>query len=409
MKRKKRSVTVWMISVFMILFLSGCWSKKELTDIAIVSALGIDTDDDGKFIGTFQFVNPGNVASGLQGGGGGQTTSVNVYTAEGDNLVDLSRSGTTEVSRRLYYSHTNLVVIGEKLAREIGIKTILEGLDRDNEFRSTTTVVIARDAKAENIVKVLTPIDKIPSNKVLKTLEFTEQFWGENINVDLQEVMENVIASGKEPMISGFIVKGDPKNGSKQENIQSADPEVSLEASGIGIFKGSKLLDWLDGNEARGTMFIVNKIQATSVSIDWEDREKAIAFELNKNKTNIKVEDGAGFPIIVLDVKAEGDIGEAAVPVDIENTETLRKIEKKVEDEIKSEMESAIEKVKGKRSDIFGFGQEVYRSNPKVWERLKEDWNDTHFPELTVKIKVAVQVKRTGTRTNPYLVPLNKE
>lgn len=404
----KRNITLWMLSSLMILFLSGCWSQKELTDIAIISALGVDTDGDGKFIGTFQFVNPGNVASSLQGGGGGQAPPVNVYTAEGDNLVELSRSGTTKVSRRLYYSHTNLVVIGEKLAREEGIESILEALNRDNEFRSTTTVVIARDTKAENIVKVLTPIDKIPSNKVLKTLEFTEKFWGENIKVDLQEVMENVISSGKEPVISGFKVKGEPQNGSKQENIQNADPEVTLEASGIGIFKGGKLLDWLDGPDARGAMFILNKIESTSVSIDWEDEKEVIAFEVNKNKTKMKVE-ADGNPKIILEVKVEGDIGEAAIPVDIENLDTLRKIEKKVEEEIKTEIEDSIKKVKGNRSDIFGFGQEIYRSNPKEWENFKEDWNDTHFPELSVEIRVKVQVKRTGTRTNPYLFPLKKQ
>lgn len=405
----KRKLTLWMISSLMMFFLSGCWSQKELTDIAIISALGVDTDSDGKFVGTFQFVNPGNVASGLQGGGGGQTTSVNVYTAEGDNIVELSRSGTTKVSRRLYYSHTNLVVIGEKLARETGIESILEALNRDNEFRSTTTIVIARDTKAENIVKILTPIEKIPSNQVLKTLEFTEQFWGENISLDLEEVKENMIASGREPTISGFIVKGDPENGDKQENIQSADPEVRLEASGIGIFKGGKLLDWLDGIEARGTMFILNKIKATSVSIDWQEEEEVIAFELNKNKTKIKVVADGASPKIILDVKSEGDIGEAAVPVNIENQRTLQKIEKAVEDEIKYEIQRAIEKVKEKKSDIFGFGQAIYRSNPKEWKRLEEDWNDTHFPELSVEINVDVQVKRTGTRTNPFLFPSKKE
>lgn len=42
--------------------LSGCWSNNELTDLAFVMAVGFDKGEDGKLVGTFQIVNPGNVA-----------------------------------------------------------------------------------------------------------------------------------------------------------------------------------------------------------------------------------------------------------------------------------------------------------------------------------------------------------
>lgn len=54
------------------LLLSGCWSKKELTDLAIVAALGIDKNEEGRYVGTLQIINPSNVAGGMQGGGGSQ-------------------------------------------------------------------------------------------------------------------------------------------------------------------------------------------------------------------------------------------------------------------------------------------------------------------------------------------------
>lgn len=57
------------VMAFSICILSSCWSSKELTDLAIVAAMGIDKTKDGQYQITLQIINPGNVAGGLQGGG----------------------------------------------------------------------------------------------------------------------------------------------------------------------------------------------------------------------------------------------------------------------------------------------------------------------------------------------------
>lgn len=102
------------------LLLSGCWSKRELTDLALVLALGIDMTKDGKYEVSMQIVNPGNVAGAVQqGGGGGQGLPIVVYHQKGDNIVEAARKASTMISRRLYFSHTNMLVIGEKVAKKI--------------------------------------------------------------------------------------------------------------------------------------------------------------------------------------------------------------------------------------------------------------------------------------------------
>ncbi|MEB4859235.1 Ger(x)C family spore germination protein, partial [Priestia megaterium] len=108
MKRKGAFLVLMML---VTVLLSSCWSKKELTDLAIVSAVGIDKTKDGKYHLTLQIINPGNVAGGMQEGGGGtQSPPVTIYSASGDNLVEASRRASGRISRRLYYAHTNLVV-----------------------------------------------------------------------------------------------------------------------------------------------------------------------------------------------------------------------------------------------------------------------------------------------------------
>jgi spore germination protein KC len=386
------------------LLLSGCWSKKELTDLAIVAALGIDKNEEGRYVGTLQIINPSNVAGGMQGGGGSQGPPVSVVTGTGNSIVELSRRTSRKLSRRLYYAHTNLVVISEELAKEESISSILDSLERDAEFRSTAIIVIAQGAKAADIVKVLTAIDKIPSNKVIKTLKFTERTWGENISVSMQEAIKTLVSPGKELVVSGFRISGDVEKGKKTENTQQTEPSSLLYAGSLAIFKSGKLTAWINGETARGSVFLLDKLNASAIAVKWEGKEEAIVYELIRQKTKVSAKMEKGKPIVSIKVQAEGNIGEARVPIDLNNPDVLLKVEKVIEKEIKKEISMAVKQAQKNRSDIFGFGEALHRTNPKEWKKIAAKWNDIYFPEVKIDIVVDAFIRRTGLRNNPHQV-----
>lgn len=332
---KRRAIFLLLI-VAMTLFLTSCWSKKELTDLAIVAALGVDKTKDGRYHITLQIINPGNVAGGMQGGGGGtQSPPITIYSASGDNLVEASRRASGRISRRLYYAHTNLVVVGEKLAKEEGLNTLIDGLDRDPEFRNTSTIVIANHSSAADIVKTLTPVDKIPANKILKTLEFTQRKWGENVKTSLQEVMKSLESSGRGTVVSGFRLVGNPKQAQKLDNLQESAPEATLRASGIAVLKQGKLVDWLYGKSAIGTVWLLDKIQGTDIDIDWKGKKEAISYQTVRQKTSVSAEVKNGQPHISVHTRVEGDIGDMEVPVDITNPRVITEMEQSIRKKLK--------------------------------------------------------------------------
>ncbi|MFL0498775.1 Ger(x)C family spore germination protein [Priestia megaterium] len=400
----KRKGTFLLLMMAMTVLLTSCWSKKELTDLAIVSAMGIDKTKDGRYHLTLQIINPGNVAGGMQGGGGGtQSPPVTIYSASGDNIVEASRRASGRISRRLYYAHTNLVVVGEKLARKEGINTLIDALDRDPEFRITATMVITNHSTAADLVKTLTPVDKIPANKVLKTLEFTERKWGENVKTSLQEVMKSLESPGRGTVVSGFRLVGNPQQAQKLDNLQESEPQAVLRASGIAVLKQGKLVDWLYGKPARGTVWILDKIQGTDINIDWEGRKEAIAYQTVRQKTSVSAQVKNGQPHISVHTRVEGDIGDMEVPVDITNPKVITKIEQSVRKEIKKELKTAIERAQKNKTDIFGFGEVVHRSRPNQFKKLKAEWNDVYFPKLKVDITVEAYIRRAGLRNKSFL------
>jgi len=391
-----------------LILLSGCWSKKELTDIAIISAFGIDKNDKGQYVGTIQVINPGNVTGGQQDGGSSIGPPINVYTETGNNLTEVSRKFSTGISRRLYYAHTNLVVVGERLAREDGILRLFDAMDRDPEFRITSEVIIAQDMEAKDIVRTITPIDKIPSNKVIKTLKSTEKNWGTHLRANMKDVLNNLVSDGKEPLITGFRIKGEIDQAMKMANIEETTPKAVLEAEGIALFRNGKLVDWLQGSTARGSLWILDKIEKTDVNINWQEHEEAIAYEVIRQKTKVLPKVYNEEPLITIDVSAEGDIGEVEIPVDLTDPLVLVKIEKEVEKEIKKEIQEAIKQAQKNKSDVFGFGEVVQRADPKLWKKLKSDWNSVYFPELVVDVKVDAFVRRTGIRTKSFLTEIEE-
>ncbi len=384
--------------------LSGCWSSDQLSDLAIVSALAIDLNEEGQYLGTLQIINPGNIPGSLQGGVAGTSPTVTVYTATGDNLVEMDNRITSKISRRPFFAHTSLLIISEELAREEGISLILDALERGLEFRNTTRVVIARDTKAGDLAKVLTSVDKVPAENIRNLLESAELINGSTLNVNLQEVIKSLVTKGKEPLIGGASILGDKEKGGGMENLQSAKPDTVLEANGMAVFKEGKLIDWLDGEKARGTLWILDGVQTTTVNAEWENEEEALAYYVIREKTNISAEMREGKPTISINVRAEGDIRSVNVPIELTNPHVVLEVEKAFEKEIKEEIEAAIEVSQENKTDVLGFGEVVSRSHPKEWKVLEQKWNDRSFPELEVEVIVDAFIRRTGMRNNPHFI-----
>lgn len=399
----KRNFLLFTVLITSITFLSGCWDKSELTDLAIVNAVGVDKTENGKYLLTFQIINPGNVAS--EQGGGSSGIPVTVYSTTGNNLEEAARDASKEISRKVYYAHANLVVIGEELARE-NITKIFDIVERNPQFRTTASIVIAENSRANDMLKMLTPIDKLPANKITKALRFTEKALGENIDVSIDDVIKRLTNPGKEPIMSTFLIIGDPEQGQGQSNTETTEAAARLSAGGLAIFKEGKLEKIVYGQTARSIVWILNKLDQTVIGVNWRGKKVPISFAVNSGKSEIRVKIKNKKPIYTIHIKAEGDIREATVPIDLTDPKVLQNLEKKIAKKIKKETLNSVKFIQKEKTDIFGLGEILYRESPDLWKTVNHDWNEVVFPELSVNVKVDVFIRRTGLRNNPYFSDL---
>lgn len=395
----KRLTFSFLLIFFSIPFLGGCWNQKELTDLAFVMGVGVDKGKNGqKFATTFQIVIPGNVSMGTNGGG--QGLPVAVYRAGGKNVTETARNVTKMVPRRLYYGHTNLLVISEKLARE-GILDIFDVLDRNPEFRTTTEIVIAKNASAEELLTTITNIEKLPVQKITKSLHVTEAMLGESMTITIDDFLGSLVSKGKEPSVSGYTLVGKKSARKTAENTSSTMPPAILKADGIAIFKGGKLVGWIEKEHARGVLWATNKIKGTDISINWKKKKNALSVIPLRAKTKVSASVIHGKPAIHISITEEAVIEEIDVPLNVNDPKMIQTIEKKVSSKIKSQVLGAINDAKKQKSDIFGFGEMIHRKDPEFWKKAQKNWDD-RFGDLPVTVEVESYIRREGVRTLPF-------
>lgn len=388
-----------------IVLLTGCWDRKELQDIDIVSAIGIDKGDDddveNRYRVTVQVINEGLIAGGQQKGGVGEASPVSTFSAKGSTVAEALRKIAPKLPQELFFPHVQLMVIGEELVKQNGIQDLFDWIERDSQFRTLFPILIVRDNTAKNLLQILTSLEAIPSAKIVGGLESTQKTWGEFASTRADKVIQQM--GGEVAQLTGVQITGDPENGNKLTNVQQVSTKTELEIKGLAILKNGKIQEWLDGDAARGVTWINNEMTKTIINLDCNNKKKGLAVDMMRSKTKIKVQIKEKKPVIQLTVRSEGHISEVHCPIDLNKHEQIAKLEKQMEKEMKEEIMLAIDAAKNQKSDIFRFGEAVNREDPKLWKEIEKKWNDEIFPKTEVNVKVNSFIRRSGLRTKPYV------
>ncbi|OPH47338.1 hypothetical protein BC351_40335 [Paenibacillus ferrarius] len=194
------------------------------------------------------------------------------------------------------------------MAKE-GIAKVLDGLSRDHELRTDFYILVARNATANEVLRTLTPLEKIPANKLFTSLEASEKNWGVSSKVDLHQLIFDLVEKGKDPILAGIHIKGEASAGQSHLNLNSVVPSTILEYQGLAVFHKDKLVGWLGSKESKGYNYIRGNIKSTIVRLACPEGGD-LAVELINTTHRIKGMIVNGHPEVNVSVQAESNIGE---------------------------------------------------------------------------------------------------
>lgn len=382
--------------LLLVPILSGCWDRRELNEIGISLAMGIDKEGN-EYRVTAQVVDPGAVAQNKQDGTG--SSPVSVYEARGATIFEALRRMTTVSPRKIYSAHLRTVIFGEALARE-GIQDTLDFLSRDYETRADYYLLVAKGSTAAEILSILTPLEKIPANKIYRSVEMSEKTWARTRAVTLDVVIEDLAGKGKQPVLGGIEAFHDGADGGEKKNRETVRPAVQIRNAGLAAFREDRLIGWLDEEESIGFNYMVNSVRSTVGHVACPQGGN-VALETIRAKAEVKGTYKQGFPRLEVDLQVEQNIGEVQCRFDLTRPDSLHELERLSQQSLEELLDRTIKKAQTEyKSDIFGFGKAIHRSDPKAWKLIKKDWDD-RFAHAAVDIHAQVKIKRSGTVSNP--------
>ncbi|WP_078433303.1 Ger(x)C family spore germination protein [Metabacillus halosaccharovorans] len=388
----------------LLLFLTGCWDREELDEIAIVAGIAVDKGEEKKYRMTVEVVN--SAEFGKQSAQG--NAPVNIYTLEGNSLSELSNKMNVGLTRKLVFSHTRVLYISEEVARE-GIFGFLDFLDRSGQFRNDFSIVITSGYPASTFTKITYPVQKSPSLKLSTQIATLTDEWGGNPDVQLYDFITSLISKGINPVAGIISIRGDPEKGQSVENNKEIDPGALVLADGMAVFKGDKMVGELSLNETRGYLW-TKELRSTSLSIpcDSEDanttnkNEFFLDVRVIRSKVNLESKYKNDRPKIKVKINAEAMIQGTQCPKDLTKIDVYSDQEKLVEKFVKAEISQLIKKVqKEYEVDIFGFGDALNRQNHNKYKEVENRW-DEEFAKADLDVEVDLQLLRAGIKSKSF-------
>lgn len=391
-----RFLFAWM-QVVSLLFLSGCWSQKEIEEIALTVGMALDKGEETQveqklkrrggsypkknlITVTYQFVNPQAAGQGTARGGSSQQKAYTNISQTGDSLLQITREFSLRTDRPISGGHFKIMVIGEELARTVRLRQLLDFYVRDNAFRPSALVFISK-GRASKTLELKDP-SQIPSFFLLGISDNRTR------TNRLLPPMQLIKLIAKMQSQSSFLL----------QNVITVNGEMKFAGAGVIQGKSNKLAGFLNVTELEGITWITGKGKGGTIKSFDKQTGQLLVYEILSMQTKIKPYVKGSSISFKVDIESEGRVGEDwAMEGNSFENEFLKRLEKATEAEIMHLAKKSLDKIqKNYKADVAGFGNELRIKYPKVWERVKEDWDNT-FSKVPVKFTVDVTIKDYGT------------
>lgn len=398
--KKPKAIFVLSILSLLAVLITGCWSMRELDELSIVAGMGVDLDPKKEMVLlTAQIIVPSAVKGGGNGGGegsqGGQNPmgqTVRIATSAGATVFRAVRNFVPEASRRLYFPHNQVIIVGKEAAQQ-GISPLLDFFIRNHEPRPFAKVLIAQDS-AYDILKASAGIENIPAFGIKQLLEVSAQN-AYAIDMTLQDLTQLLMSPTTAPVA--------PIAALYQETQMGGSKVTRVKIQGTAVFKGDKLVGELTPSETRGLLWILGKVKTGIVTVPCSSNSAEYdSLEVTGSNSKIVPEIRDGKIIIKIELTVDSNLSEQQCLETIVDQTTLSKFEQLQAEAVKKEIAAVLETARRLNADIFGFGDEVHRKYPHQWPQLEPIWDEL-FPQIETPVTVRSRVHDVGYLQKPAL------
>lgn len=368
-----------MVIISFIFLTTGCWDYVGLDDITIVTGVSIDMNEEmDEYKLSFEVINATS-SSKMK-----EEIKTKILESTGSTVFDAIRNAKKRVMNKLYFTNAQVVIVSNQIAREKGINSVIDFFLRDAEIRETISFVISKEETAKELLEKNSIDNPITAFEMKKILRKDNEVVANTEYSQIYKVFDYLNCECMSLVLPLF------------HNIENEDKQV-IESDGIAVFNEDKLIDYLTSNESKTYLFINDNVDGGILTLDTnDDKTNDVSVEITNSTTSKKFYSKDDKYKFNVEVKIDGIIGEIRGNHKKINLKKLNEIEMMTEKKVANDIKKLFEKAQRElKVDIFSLGNLVYKTNPKLWKKIKKDWNNT-FLEVEINPKVKVHIINTA-------------
>jgi spore germination protein KC len=356
----------------MVLLLTGCWSKMELPQRAFVIAIAIDKGEKDDLELTMQIYKPVS-QFGVPSVQDQKSAFINV-TLTGTSIFNIIRDNSTVTGRRSQFSHTQIILISEEIAKE-NLVNFLDFFYRDPEVRLRTDIMIV-EGKAREYLKGRSLIENTLGSQIQKQLSFSADIAGNTINGTLLDLAFQLKSESASALLPYMLV----------------DPQFRQSVvRGIAVVKKDKMVGMIEPDKAEYLLMLADRYKYGVIEIPCAreaDVKQMDTIEiLNVDTTMTPVIHGHSISVR-FDVQIDGSIGEL-VCTSIRDMKDETKFAVRTERYLEEQLENVFKTLQAQKTDALGIGHKLFLRHPAQWKKIKPDWEE-RYAQIPVDIRVKV-------------------
>lgn len=374
-----------LILLFVCIIISGCSNYSELNKLSIVTAVGIDKND-GYEVSVLIANSPKAQTSSKEG-----EAKTTVYKAKGSSIGDAVKTINKKCPKQLYFSHVNAVIISDEIGKD-GFLKVADWLMRNPETRNRFYLMQVNGQKASDVLKIISPLESYPSQSIATLIESSQNARSIGDSASYSNFIGRILEEGYEPIMPTIKINGSVSKGSKQENLETAEPSTYLSLGNIAIYRKDKYIGTVSKKESEYIQILNSEIKELVYPIKYKSSK--INIYSNDINTKIKLSDDS---IIDIYVKGRGKIYEINGKACLNCLKDINNLNKIWNRSLKRNLSELIKKIQTEyKSDIFGFGNLIYKNYPNKWKSLKNNWSND-LKNIKVNIHTNVEIIDAGS------------
>lgn len=345
-----------LIIILTLLLCTGCFDYKEINDLAIINAIGVDYEND-EYVITLEILNDQIDKD---------SSKITSYTkvGHGKNLTSAIENAADKLSKQLIFNHIKLMILSKSIIEE-KFENIIDLFLRNTYFRENFYVISATKNKPETLLNHTTNEAPIASTAITDTLESIRYSSNTNVLKKFDEIVEEVITYGIDTCFSNITLK---------------DNEFIVD--GMSIFNNYSYKSNLSNEYVKIYNLLTDNFDRPTYTINYDNLSFTTA--INNGKINTEIKSGT----INVTGNLMGRIIDNDPKYNIRDPKNLEKIDNDFTNLLNKKISEFIKVLQDNNSDILGITRNYYK---KTRTKDKDYWL-----KLDIKSNIKFNINKKG-------------